>query len=383
MAALLSYPDLLARLVGFDSTSRNSNRPIAEFIADYLARPGIRVESHPGPEGDKVNLAIFVGPETDGEGRGLVLSGHTDVVPADEPDWTSDPFVLTDAGDRWVGRGACDMKGFVALAVDTAARLDPAGLRHPLVLILTCDEELGCVGARHFAATWREPERLPKSAIIGEPTSLAVVRMHKGHLKMRLTCHGRPAHSAYPHLGDNAIEAAGEAIAALVALRRELARERDEASPFFPDVPFVTLNLARIQGGGAINVVPERCTLDLGARVLPGMAAEPFLARVEEAARRAVAGRSLDFEFLGDSKSLLLAEDAPVYRALTEITGQRETQSVHYGTDGGWLSTLGLDCAVFGPGTIEVAHKPDEWLPKAELERAAGIVDRMIQRFCR
>ena len=229
----LDNTDLLERLIGHDTVSRNSNLPLVDFLCEYLDRPGIRIERHPSPDGTKANLVVAMGPDIDEERRGLVLSGHMDVVPADEDDWRSDPFRLTRVDDTLVGRGTSDMKGFVAIAANAVAALDPAKLLHPLVLIFTYDEEVGTVGAKHFADTWPEPRQLPKSAIIGEPTSLRVIRMHKGHINLRLTSQGTAAHSGYPHLGLNAIEPVGRVIVALSDLRREL-RDRIESRRHAP-----------------------------------------------------------------------------------------------------------------------------------------------------
>src|SRR6202035_5716977 len=185
--AALSDAALLARLVAFDSTSRNSNLPLAEFLCGYLDQPGIRVRRNPSADGDKVNLIFEVGPEPDpgltGSQRpGLVLSGHMDVVPAEEEAWESDPFVLADRGDRWVGRGACDMKGFLALAANLALAASGRRLAHPLALLFTYDEEVGTLGARRLVDSCPEARALPASVVIGEPTGLRVVHAHKGHL---------------------------------------------------------------------------------------------------------------------------------------------------------------------------------------------------------
>jgi acetylornithine deacetylase len=307
-----------------------------------------------------------------------------DVVPADDTDrWQSDPFALADRGDRLVGRGACDMKGFLALAANLAAEAAPERLRHPLVLLFTYDEEVGCLGAEHLVRSWeggdggREP--LPRAAVIGEPTGLRVVRHHKGHLKLRLTYSGVSAHSAYPHLGRSAIEAAAEGVRALAALRRELEAERVPASELFPDSPYAGLNVGTIRGGSAVNVVPDRCALEVGIRLLPGMAAEAMVERVRTATGRDDGPR---LEVLSTSPPLSAPAGSEVIRALLEAVGQDAPEAVSYATDAGWLSRLGLDCAVFGPGSIEVAHKPDEWLPKAELARAREVLSGLIARFC-
>jgi acetylornithine deacetylase len=381
----LSDAALLARLVAFDSTSRNSNLPIADFLCDYLDRPGIRVRRNPSPGGDKANLIFVVGPDGDPEpeGRpGLVLSGHMDVVPAEEPEWESDPFTLADRGDRWVGRGACDMKGFLALAANLALAASRRRHVHPLALLFTYDEEVGTLGARRLVESCPEAAALPASVVIGEPTGLRVARAHKGHLTMRITLHGRSAHSGYPHLGSNAIEPAGEVIAALARLRRELAAEGAPHAELFPEVPFVPLNVGRVRGGAAINVVPDRCTVELGLRALPGVDSRRLAERVEQAARAAAAPFVPDVEVLADSPPLLVPEEAPVLRRLCSLLGQRETATVSFATDAGWLQRLGMDCVLFGPGSIDAAHRPNEHVPKADLATARAVLERAIAGCC-
>lgn len=378
----LPDPDLLARLVAFDTTSCNSNLPLAEFLADYLDGGARRVELHPSADGSKTNLLAWAGPEPDGSRRGLLLSGHMDVVPAEEPGWTSDPFTLTDRGDRWVARGACDMKGFLALAANLARETEASRLTAPLALLFTYDEEVGTLGAKRFVETFSEPSALPKNAVIGEPTSLAVARAHKGHFKVRVTLRGRAAHSGYPHLGENAIVPAARVVSALAAVGEVLEQEVAPHRELFPEVPYVPLNVGRIQGGSAINVVPERCCVELGVRPLPGMASTPLVERVSAAARRAAAPGVPEIELLSDSPSLLLDEDAPVYQVLCGAVGQRSSATVSFATDAGWLQQLGLDCAIFGPGSIEHAHRPDEDVPKSELAAARDILRRTIAAFC-
>lgn len=378
----LSDADLLARLVAFDTTSAKSNLPIADFLAGYLDRPGVRIERNLSPEGDKANLIVWIGPAPRDGRPGLVLSGHMDVVPAGATDWRSDPFTLTDAGDRWVGRGACDMKGFLALAANLAVEADAPRLRAPLALVFTYDEEVGTLGAQRLLKSFPAGGWLPRHAIIGEPTSLRVARAHKGHAKVRLTVRGTSAHSGYPHLGVNAIEPVGRMIVALTELRRTLENEQPLHRDLFPEVPFVPLNVGTVQGGSAINVVPERCTLEVGVRPLPGIASAELIERVRAAAFAAASPAVPELEVLADSPPLLLAEDAPIHRFLCAATGPAPGGSVSYATDAGWLQQLGIDCAIWGPGTIEVAHKPNESIPKAELAAARPVLQRAIERFC-
>ena len=379
---LLSDADLLARLVGFDSVSRSSNLPLADFLCQYLDRPGVSIQRNPSPDSGKTNLVITIGPEGDERRKGLVLSGHMDVVPADEPDWHSDPFVLTESGESYVGRGASDMKGFLAIAANAAARLDPKELIHPLVFLFTYDEEVGTIGAKHFADTWPDAGMMPKSTIIGEPTSLHAIRMHKGHMAIRLVVEGAPAHSGYPHLGRSAIEPVGRMIVALTDLRTKLASEHPPNREHFPEVPFVPLNIAQVSGGSAINVVPDLCELNIGFRLLPKMESGPLLERIRETIRDALGDTQYDLEVRYESPPMLLREDAHVYQTLCRHIGQEDTHSVSYATDAGWLQTMGFECVIWGPGSIEVAHKPNESMPIGQLERGARLVSEIIAKHC-
>ncbi len=382
----LSDAELLARLVGFDTVSHRSNLAMVDFLADYLAGPRVRVERNFSADGTKANLIVHVGPEADGSRRGLLLSGHMDVVPAGEPGWTSDPFTLTERGEVWVGRGACDMKGFLALASNLAREAAQDDLTAPLALLFTYDEEVGTLGARRFVESYTPLAALPREAIIGEPTSLGVVRLHKGHLKLRATFRGLSAHSGYPHLGANAIEPAAEAIRALAELRHALANEgAPGAEHDFPEVPFAALNVGTVHGGSAINVVPDTCTVEIGIRTLPRLGSK----ELERRARAAIEsvglgpGVTVEIQLLSDSPPMSLAADAPLVQLLNVLTGQDDTRSVSFATDAGWLQTAGFDCVICGPGTIEVAHKPNEFLPKSEFAAARDLLLRTIAARCR
>ncbi len=380
MARLMAPEELLARLVAFDSSSQVSNLPIADFICDYLDAPDVRVFRNPSANGEKVNVVIARGPRDEG-GGGLTLCGHLDTVPFAEPDWTSDPLALTRRDDRLIGRGACDMKGFLALAVHRFASLNQSALRCPLVLLLTYDEELGTLGSRRFVETWSGDEPLPRSVVIGEPTSLSVVRSHKGHLKLRIIIQGRAGHSAYPASGLNAIELAGGVIERLRELSRSLAAERSEDGALFGPVPHATLNLATISGGVALNVIPGRCVLEVGIRTMPGMTSFDVTDRIRRAVAAAVEGCGA-VEVIGDSPPLRTSELAPIHVAVAGLMNQRGSRAVAFASDAGWLQTMGLDCVLWGPGSIEEAHRADEWLPASEFERAAGLLDRLVHQWC-
>ena len=375
---------LLERIVSCDSSSSRSNLAVIDRLEEVLDRPGIVQRRFASLDGTKANLFARLGQSDPGKDRdGLILCGHTDCVPAVEPDWTVEPFALTERGDRWLGRGTADMKGFVALAATLASAVDLAKLTAPLCLLFTYDEEVGMLGARELVRQWPNGEALPKACLIGEPTSLIALRLHKGHLKLRVTLAGRAAHSGTPQLGENAIEAAAPVIAALADLRRALERERPPLSELFPEAPFVPLNIATIAGGVAINVVPDSCTIELGFRPLPGSDLAALRRRVEGTiADAAPPSARARIELVGLSEPLLTDDSSPLHRALCALDGQDFSRGAPFATDGGPLAALGLESVVWGPGSIEVAHRADEWLLKSDFHRCAELLPAIVERFC-
>lgn len=389
MAAPLNDKELFARLVAFDSVSGKSNQPIADFICEYLggARSGgVEILQRHNEDNSRVNIVARIAPNTRSAGAterdGLILCGHMDVVPANEPEWRSDPFSLRDVDDTYVARGACDMKGSLALMMNIARGATDARLRAPLVLIITYDEELGTVGASALADEWDNPFPLPSSAIVGEPTDMEVVRMHKGHTAMRLRLRGRSAHSAYPHLGVNAIEPLGRAINALVGLRQEWQRERARSSVFYPQTPYVTLNLATLRGGSAINIIPDACDLEFSMRVLPGMDSSVLQSRVRQALDKAGDLGDYEIELLSETPPMLCPEDAHVHQIVGDLISQKNTVAVSYASDAGVLACMGIECVLFGPGSIEAAHKPNEFVPRKQFDQARQTLDRAFRSFC-
>ncbi|MEM8883476.1 MAG: acetylornithine deacetylase [Planctomycetota bacterium] len=379
---MLSDRDLLGRLVAFDTTSHKSNRAMADFVRDYADQPGIRMHEQLSPDGEKVNLVLVTGPERD-DREGLTLSGHMDVVPAVEPDWRSDPFTLTERDDNLYARGACDMKGFDALALNALLEANERKLEKPLVVLLTYDEEVGTIGARHFVEQAADDaQRLPKACIVGEPTSLEVARLHKGHTKMRITVRGVSAHSGYPHLGQNAIEGAARIVASLRGLRHRLEQEGGALAGYFPDAPFVSLNVGTIRGGSAVNIIPDECTMMIGFRLLPQMSRDEVIHRVVAACNHAAGDDPVEVTDEGESPPLFLDDSAPIYRSLCQRMEQEHTVSASYATDGGWLVRAGMDCAVWGPGSITVAHKPNEFMPMDEYARGRELLDSVVREYC-
>ena len=223
---------------------------------------------------------------------------------------------------------------------------------------------------------------MPKAAIIGEPTSLRVVRMNKGHLKIRIDVAGLAAHSGYPHLGRNAIEAAARVVSALTRLREELGIERPEHHEHFGDVPFVSLNVATIHGGAAINVIPGHCAIEVGLRPLPGVDLDTLTRRVRDAVHGVVQDDTVTITKLSGTPPMLSSGATQIHDALSRAMNQNQTGAVSFATDGGWLQALGMETVLFGPGSIEVAHRANEFIPRAEIGRAREVVDQMIDQFC-
>ncbi|MFB3138518.1 MAG: M20/M25/M40 family metallo-hydrolase, partial [Phycisphaerales bacterium] len=275
-----------------------------------------------------------------------------------------------------------DMKGSVALAMNVFACVDVDRLTHPLVLLFTYDEELGSLGAQRFADTRSSDQPLPPNVLVGEPTSLRAVRMHKGHLTMRITVRGKAAHSGSPHLGVNAIEAAAAVVRSLSKLAEQFKQQRIDSGRFFREVPFPVLNVAQISGGTAINIVPDRCVVDLGIRPLPGMNPQAMIEWIKDTVAKSDPHGNINVEVLNVNPPLSLEETAPIYAALSGLLSQTQSYAVSYASDAGVLQAMGLQCVLFGPGSIEVAHRPNEYVPIDEFNRARSIIERLVARFC-
>lgn len=384
--------EVCRRLVAFDTVSSASNLPCAEYLADLLDHAGWRVRLHRDHDAlgvDKASVVAWTGPPVDG---GLILSGHMDVVPhAGQPSWTRDPLVLEADDERIYGRGVADMKAFLAQCAVVARGLDRSRLERPLVLLFTCDEELGCLGAARLAPHLRGllgELPLPGECLIGEPTGFEVFIAHKGFVRATVRIDGRGGHSSRPDLGTNAIAAMAEAAAELNRLELELlGRTTTEARQLFPESPAAALNLGVIAGGTADNMIADRCELVIGLRPLPGDGLEQLVREVESRMRGAVRDR-----FPGARLSVTGIEVTPAMsspasgrlaRAMAELTGCRQLRGAPFATDGGQLEVLGVRSVICGPGELEQAHRPDESLPIGHLRRGAELVREVIERICR
>ncbi len=375
----MSVEEILAELVAIDSTSTRTNVRVVTHLAARAEALGLcaRLFPYTDEQGVKKLQLVAVHPKDfeDGGEVELALVGHTDTVPFD-PAW-AEALTLTEREGRLYGRGACDTKGFIAAALAALAGIDLGSLARPFALVLTADEEVGCLGAKRLADA--KPFRA-RAAVVGEPTSLRPMRAGKGYCLAEVTVRGREGHSAYPALGASAIMRAARLVTRIGAVAEELKGLAHEAF----DPPHTTLNVGLIRGGTAKNIIAGECRFTLEWRPVPGQ--KPEL--VAELVRREVERlRERDADFDCEVSVTRLdggAEtraDAPLVRALEELTG-REAGTVAFGTEAPQLAELGADAVVFGPGDIRVAHRTGEFVPAAELRECARILRRTIERFC-
>jgi len=381
--AARSTIDLLEKLVGFDTTSRESNLALIDWVEGYLSDLGVPSERSWDADRRKANLFATIGPT---DKPGIVLSGHTDVVPVDGQAWTSDPFTLTRKGDKLYARGASDMKGFIAIMLAKAPEFVRRQPKTPLHLAFTYDEEVGCLGVRTLLAELAKRPVKPKACIVGEPTLMKPVIGHKGKKSIRCHVHGLESHSALAHRGVNAVEAAAEVVAYLKAMAR---RFRDQG-PFDPDYspPYTTVHTGKIQGGTALNIVPKDCLFDFEFRYLPSEDPEELFEEVRRFAveqllpeMHAVSeATGFDFHELSGMAGLDMKNDDDLTRLVLQLSGANGTGKVSFGTEGGNYQEFGIPTIVCGPGSIEQAHKPDEWIEIDQLAQAERFMDRLMDR---
>lgn len=363
------FEDILGTLVGFPSVVGQPNAGIVSWIADYCRSHGARVDLLPGPEGDRANLFVTIGPADVG---GYVLSGHTDVVPAAETNWTSDPFTLRVEGDRLYGRGTTDMKGFLACALAALPELSALRLARPVHLAFSYDEEAGCRGVPHMIAALPALGPPPLGVIVGEPSGLRPILAHKGKAAARLEVIGRSGHSSRPDLAANAIHAMTGVLADAVAHGRRLESAMHDAR-FEP--PYSTLQIGLLSGGQALNVIPERCTAEIEARAVAGAdpraLLEPVRARL---AALEAEGFKVRWEEVSAYPALALAPDSALASLMTRLTGLDPQGAVSYGTEAGLFQEAGFDAIICGPGDIARAHKPDEYITRGELDGCLAMI---------
>lgn len=372
--------ELLARLVGFDTTSRKTNAPLIGFVADYLASYGIDSVLLPDATGEKINLCATIGPR-DCEG-GIGLSGHTDVVPVTGQDWDSDPFALTERDGRLYGRGTTDMKGYLACVLAAVPDFVTRKLARPIHILFSYDEEIGCVGVRPMIARLGEDLPLPAIVFVGEPTGMEVVDAHKGPARWNVRVRGRAAHSSMAHLGVNAIHYAGALLTELRGIENRL-RETSRDERFDP--PFSTLQVTSIEGGTASNIIPVSCRLGFEVRALPGLDVHAIQNRLADYARtsclpemNAVADEAdIEIELYNFVPPFGARTDSEAVSLALHLTAGNRTFAVSYATEAGLFQEAGPDTVVCGPGHIAQAHTANEWIAECELAACMAFMLRL------
>jgi len=377
--------DILNELISFDTVSRNSNLSLIEFVADYLDGHGVKSDLVYGDDKSKANLWASFGPENL---AGTVLSGHTDVVPVDGQDWTSDPFTLTARESRLHGRGTCDMKGFIAVCLSRSAKLVEQPLKKPIHFAFSFDEEIGCIGVRYLIDQLKTRETLPSVCIIGEPTGMQVIRSHKGKFSSRCHVHGLESHSGLAHRGANAVEAAAETIARLKSVARRLRDEGPFDTEFDP--AYTTVHTGLVSGGTQLNIVPNKCTFEFEIRHLPSEDPTTLVNEVREFVdaeilpeMRAVHPQAnFEWETLTQYPAFDAAPQSASVQLALNLSGGDSTGKVSFGTEAGLFAEAGIESVICGPGEIKHAHKPDEFVEQSQLKACEGFVDRLIERSC-
>jgi acetylornithine deacetylase len=380
MAAVLDDKALLGHLIGFDTTSVKSNLALIDWVANYLDGHGIASRLTYDAERQKANLFATIGPEIPG---GIVLSGHTDVVPVDGQPWSSDPFTMVERHGRLYGRGTCDMKGFIALAVARAAEFKRQAGRVPVHYAFSFDEEVTCNGVRHLLADLPTGERRPRLAIIGEPTSMTVATAHKGAAILTTRITGLEGHSSAPDKGVNAIMAGAEIVQLIGRMAADRKANPIPNSPFDP--PYTTFNVGVIEGGTAHNIVARDCRIVWQYRLMPGdhdhdikdrlerFVADDLLPRMRaiHPGARIVTEREIDLP------GLVPEPNGEAEALARELTGANGTSVVSFGTEAGLFQQAGMSAVVCGPGSIEQAHKPDEYISLDQYAQGGRFLDRL------
>ncbi|WP_228066373.1 acetylornithine deacetylase [Superficieibacter sp. 1612_C1] len=377
--------ELLEQLVAFDTTSRESNLALIDFVRDYLTELGVNCELIHNDEHSKANLYARFGPAGSG---GVMLSGHSDVVPVDGQSWSVPPFALTERDGKLYGRGTADMKGFIACVLAAVPHFLAQPLAQPLHLAISYDEEVGCLGVRNLLdALSRRPEK-PDICLIGEPTELKPVVGHKGKLAVRCEVQGAACHSAYAPQGVNAIEYAAKLIHHLTLMGQRLAAPERQDARFDP--PFTTVQTGVIQGGRALNIVPADCVFDFEVRTLPQDDAQTVAGELECYAQRELLPQmhavnrdtAIRFFPISGYPALYTAAHSAAARLLAHLTGSEVFSTVAFGTEGGLFHQAGIPSVICGPGSMAQGHKPDEFITVEQLDACDALLRRLAAWMC-
>lgn len=379
----LNPRELIARLVSFPTISERSNLGLIDWAEGYLSAHGARCRRTMNEEGTKANLFATIGPEVAG---GVVLSGHSDVVPVEGQSWSSDPFVVTERNGRLYGRGTADMKSFLAIAMALAPEFAARPLRRPIHIAMSYDEEIGCLGVASMIQDIMANLPPPGLVIIGEPTSMRLVTGHKGVNLFRTRVIGRAAHSSQPHRGAGAILAAGRLIDYLWRLGEEQRQQRD---PRF-EPPWTTVQVGLIEGGTAVNILPAECSFFWEYRNLPSQDSSAIRKLFEDYCEREVLPGLREFapearietEAVALVPPLAQEEDGAAEALVRRLTGANESAAVSFATEGGLFQRAGLSTVVCGPGSIDQAHQPDEYIELEQIEACIAFMRRLADWAC-
>ncbi|MEZ5841465.1 MAG: acetylornithine deacetylase [Hyphomicrobiales bacterium] len=381
-AAPMTTAEILARLVSFATVSDRSNLELIDWVAEYLAGYGLDSVKVPNEAGDKASLFATIGAAGT---PGLALSGHTDVVPVVDQPWTSDPFTLVERGDRLYGRGTTDMKGFIAAALAAVPAAVAAPLKTPIHLVFSYDEEIGCLGVLPTVQRLGHDLQKPLAVFVGEPTEMAVVDAHKSIFGFITEVTGHEAHSSKPHLGANAILAACEIIGEIDRIAAEMRARGDSSGRFDP--PYTTVHVGTIEGGTQLNIVPRHCRFHWEYRGLPDLDETEIVDRVRKFSEDVVLPRltatcpDATIETVLDNHVPMLAPDpgSLAERLAKRFSRANHTDAVPFGTEAGHFQAAGVPTVVCGPGSINQAHAPDEFVEKAELARCDDFLARLVE----
>ena len=380
MDDLARTKEILADLVAFPTISADSNLQLIAYAGDLLSSAGAQLSVSLDESGTKANLFATIGPDRDG---GIVLSGHSDVVPVEGQEWTSDPFVLNERGDRLYGRGTCDMKGFIAACLSVAPRFARLDLARPLHFAFTYDEEVGCLGARALVEEMKKAGLRPSAAIIGEPTMMGIIEGHKGCYEYTTEFTGLEGHGSQPDRGVNAVEYAARYISRLMDLGEELKARAPENSRFTP--PWTTVQVGRIAGGNARNTIAGHCFVEWEMRPVhtddSDYLKRELVAYVDNvllpAMRRVSQDADVVTSVIGEVRGLLPVSQSEARDIVFELTGKTEAELVAFGTEAGLFQEIGISSVICGPGSIAQAHKPDEFIELGQLAACLEMLDKL------
>lgn len=375
--------DMIARLIGFDTVSRNSNMELIHYVRDYLADFGIQSHLVENADGSKANLFATVGPNVEG---GVVLSGHTDVVPVDGQPWDTDPFELTEKDGRLYGRGTCDMKAFIAIGLAMVPNMIKADLKRPIHFAFSYDEEVGCLGAPDLVARLVTDIARPSAVIVGEPSDMKPIMAHKGMTVAKTTVIGHEAHSSQMQRGVSAVMTAARLVTFLDDMMARNKAAADPQTPFVP--PYSTIHVGTIQGGTAVNIISRECSFTWDVRAMPGDDVNHYLDTFSEycdsllPAMKAISPHaSISTEVIADVPPMTDAGDDTAQRLAMRLSGCQHCGVVPFVTEAGQFQEHGYSVVVCGPGSIDQAHQPNEYIEISQVSECEDFIEKLIDHL--